>query len=70
MATVGSKKGIASSTESVRLHWLNRLAQLVDQIEAWTGELDWVTRRIEVKIEDSQLGTYRAPALLMQKATT
>ena len=47
--------------------WLQRLSELIDQIECWARDLDWSTRRIEVKLSDSEVGRYQAPALLMQE---
>jgi hypothetical protein len=39
-------------------------------VERWTQELGWSTRRIEKRMEDSEVGSYQAPALLMQEETT
>jgi hypothetical protein len=70
MTIAGPPKKAVLNVESISSQWLKRLGDLVDHIEGWAKELDWSTRRIEVNIEDSQIGTYRAPALLMQKETT
>jgi hypothetical protein len=56
--------------EKHRDEWLDRLSNLVENVETWAKELDWSTRRIEKKMEDSQVGNYQAPALLLQKETT
>jgi hypothetical protein len=53
----------------LRNEWLARLSELVQCVEGWGQELDWSARRIEKKMHDSQLGTYKAPALLLQKET-
>lgn len=50
--------------------WLTGLTALVEAVEKWAQELGWSTRRIETRMEDSEVGTYRAPALLMQAETT
>ncbi len=46
-----------------------RLAALIDDVESWVKALDWSTRRIEKPMEDSQIGRYKAPSLLMQEGT-
>jgi hypothetical protein len=53
----------------LREEWLTRLTDLIAQIESWAKEDDWTTRRIEKKMEDSQIGKYRAPALILQRET-
>ena len=65
MATVETP----TDQEKLRDEWLNRLSDLVETIRGWAQDLDWSTRRIEKKMEDSQLGTYKAPALVLQKET-
>ena len=49
--------------------WLGRLAALINDVETWVKALDWSTRRIEKSMEDSQIGRYKAPSLLMQLDT-
>jgi len=58
-----------TDVEQLRNEWLERLNALIDIVEGWGKELDWVTRRIETTLKDSQLGKYKAPALVMQKET-
>jgi len=55
------------SPEEVRAEWLTRLNQLISDARTWAEGLDWETRRIEIVLEDSQLGKYKAPALLLQQ---
>lgn len=55
-----------NGSEELRAEWLKRLSELVDTVEAWAADLGWATRRIEINREDSRLGKYKAPALLMQ----
>ncbi|MFI5456334.1 MAG: hypothetical protein ACHRXM_12875 [Isosphaerales bacterium] len=69
MATADVPKNPSVDVETVRVEWLNRLRLLIDRIERWAKELGWSTRRIEKKMKDSQLGTYRAPALILQEET-
>jgi hypothetical protein len=49
--------------------WLDRLSALVNDVETWVKDLGWATRRIDKSMEDSQIGKYKAPALLMQEGT-
>jgi hypothetical protein len=58
------------NTNKIRKEWLHRLTTLVDSVENWTKELGWSTRRIEKEMQDSQIGKYQAPALLLQEGTT
>jgi hypothetical protein len=54
----------------VRDQWLKILADLTSKVKNWAEELNWSTRQIAKKMKDSRLGSYDAPALLMQKETT
>lgn len=56
--------------DKLRDEWLLHLSALLDSVQGWAQELGWSTRRIEKRMEDSQIGTYVAPALLMQEGTT
>jgi len=47
--------------------WIGRLADLVSAVEGYAKDLGWVTCRIDKKMEDSQIGRYEAPGLLMQE---
>jgi hypothetical protein len=69
MATADTSTNQAEDREKLREEWLERLSGLVETIRSWAQDLDWSTRQIEKKMEDSQLGTYKAPALLLQKET-
>jgi hypothetical protein len=55
--------------EKERDDWVSLLDQLVSQVNAW-AQSDWATRVIKKAMEDSVLGEYDAPALLMQRDTT
>ncbi len=70
MATTDASKTLSPEAESLKKTWLDRLGDLVTSVETWARELDWSTRRIEKKMRDSEIGAYRAPALIMQKETT
>lgn len=49
--------------------WIGRVTKLADQVESWSRELGWVTRRIDKRLEDSWVGNHVVPAVLMQKDT-
>jgi len=69
MATADVPKKSADDSQEVRAQWIDRLSALVKDIEGWGQELGWATRRIEKKMEDSRIGLYKAPALILQKET-
>lgn len=50
--------------------WLDRLKALIQQIQDWSEDLGWSTRIIEKRMKDSAVGSYSAPALLLQEGTT
>ena len=58
-----------TDVDALKRDWLARLDALITDVKTWAEELDWSTRRIEKRLEDSKLGVYRAPALLLQKET-
>jgi hypothetical protein len=60
------------SRDRVRLlhDWLIRLSSLTHAVETWVKQLGWSTKWIEKPLEDSQIGKYNAPCLLMQEETT
>lgn len=51
----------------MRAAWIERVTTLVDQVEQWARELGWATRRIDKRLDDTQIGNHRVPALLMQE---
>ena len=53
----------------LRDQWLKVLGDLTSNVKSWAEELDWSTRQIAKRMKDSRLGSYDAPALLMQKET-
>jgi hypothetical protein len=55
------------SQEQIREQWLHRLDGLLRDVQAWAEQLGWATKRIEITLSDSQIGKYKAPALLMQE---
>ncbi len=70
MPNTKSIQGEVADPEELKREWLECLASLVDSIEGWAKEIGWSTRRIEKKLDDSEIGSYQAPALLMQEETT
>ncbi|MDR3633853.1 MAG: hypothetical protein P4L84_08600 [Isosphaeraceae bacterium] len=70
MSSANAPERPAEESADLRDEWLGRLTTLVDQVEGWAKELGWFTRRIDKKLRDSEIGSYLAVALLMQKDTT
>ena len=60
---------VARQRTSARHEWLGRLDQLVATVKGWADELDWATRVIRKPMEDTEIGNYEAPSLLLQKDT-
>ena len=68
MATMIARDDVTEENRSAVLEeWLDRLTGLVDLVEGWVKDRGWATRRISKRMEDSRLGDYRAPALIMQR---
>jgi hypothetical protein len=59
-----------TSPHAIRAAWLEQLEALVLRVDEWARAADWSTRRIEKRIEDSVIGDYLAPGLLMQFEAT
>lgn len=70
MAAVKAPINPIADWEQVRDEWLGRLSALVKIVERWAQEFGWSTRRIDVQMEDSQIGDYTAQALLLQEGRT
>ena len=69
MATAESSANPTDEDRTLRDAWLERLTQLVTSVRDWAEAADWATRVIQKRMEDSRLGVYKAPALLLQKET-
>ena len=69
MATADTPTNVAEDKERLRDEWLARLSDLVESVRGWAEELDWSTRRIETRMDDREIGDYKAPALIIQKET-
>lgn len=50
--------------------WLTLLSGLINTVDGYVQELGWSTKKIEKPMEDSEIGKYSAPALLMQEEMT
>jgi hypothetical protein len=70
MAERRIKSGRAQVADPARERdeWIQLLRELVTQVDGWVKPAEWSTREIEKEMEDSVLGPYNAPALLMQRA--
>jgi hypothetical protein len=58
---------IAHQRVDARHDWFDRLGKLVSEVKKWATELGWSTKVIEKKMEDPEIGNYKAPALLLQE---
>lgn len=70
MATINHPTLTDESANAIRDQWLERLSALVKTVREWADDLGWSTRQIETRLEDSEIGAYEAPALLLQMETT
>jgi hypothetical protein len=52
----------------VLAEWVHAVDGLVGNTESWAKELGWVTKRVERRLSETLLGTYKAPQLLMHAA--
>ncbi len=52
--------------EHVRDEWVQAVEQLVSDVEGWCREKEWPTRRIDKRLEESRIGEYVVPALIIQ----
>lgn len=68
-ATREDLEEIARERVTARHEWLEKLRKLVATVQAWAVELDWSTKVVEKKMEDAEIGNYKAPALLIQQET-
>ena len=53
--------------DATRDEWLTDLYELLAQVRRWAEGSGWRTRVIEKSMNDSVLGQYKAPAMLMQR---
>jgi hypothetical protein len=60
---------LSSTAAENRDAWLERLNSLLSTLDEYARALDWSTRKIQKSMEDSELGAYQAPALLLQQET-
>ena len=54
---------------TARHEWLEKLRKLVATVKGWADELDWATKAVDKKMEDAEIGNYKAPGLLLQQET-
>lgn len=55
--------------EKLKVDWLKRLNELISDVNAWATGLGWKTRTIKKRMDDAEIGSYQAPALLLQQET-
>ncbi len=69
MSVANPPQALSPEQSRLRDEWLDRLSRLSDSVRTWAEESGWSTRQIDVRLHDSQLGAYSAPALLLQFET-
>jgi hypothetical protein len=67
MGKTKSTKQSVPKPEKPSKDWLLQLKGLVDQVETWGREFGCVTRRIEKRLDDSEVGNCVTDGLLLQK---
>jgi hypothetical protein len=65
---IKSRRAQVADPARERDEWIQLLRELVTQVDGWVNPAEWSTREIDKEMEDSVLGPYNAPALLMQRA--
>jgi len=68
-ATREELEGIARQRVSARHEWLEKLRDLVATVKGWADHLGWATRVVDKKMEDAEIGNYKAPCLLLHNET-
>jgi hypothetical protein len=56
--------------KKAREDWTELLQELVHKVQEWLPQQEWASKVIEKEMEDSLLGEYKAPALVMQRDFT
>ncbi len=49
--------------------WLERLWSLIRSVDEWVKKAGWDTRVVEKSMQDTEIGKYKVPGLLMQEGT-
>ncbi|WP_165232133.1 hypothetical protein [Aquisphaera insulae] len=63
----GELESLARRRVQERTEWLGRLRDLVTTVKGWADELDWAAKVVDKRMEDAEIGGYRAPSLLLQR---
>jgi hypothetical protein len=69
MANPATRMSKVENPVATREEWLTNLRELMGQVKGWAEGAGWRTRTIEKSMNDSVLGQYKAPAMLMQRDT-
>ncbi len=70
MATLDSSKHAEDGDQEPFESWLRILGELVATIRAWAIELGWSVKDVPKAMQDSAIGRYNAPGLIIQKNFT
>lgn len=65
--TIDELQEIARARVMLRRAWLEKLHDLVAKVKKWAEELGWATKVVDKKMEDAEIGNYKAPAILLQQ---
>jgi hypothetical protein len=60
---------VRARVEALR-YWMERLTTLVHHVRDWAEELGWASRVVDKPLDDSDIGDYKAPALILQRDMT
>jgi hypothetical protein len=71
-STLGQESFDEDARRRVKLldAWLHSLRTLTSNIAKWAQDSEWVTKQIDKTMDDSEIGKYKVPVLLLQKETT
>jgi hypothetical protein len=50
--------------------WIEQLDALIGYVHKWAEELGWATRRVYKPMNDTEIGEYKAPGLVLQRDMT
>src|ERR1700677_3710150 len=65
-AVRGELEEIARDRVTARHVWIERLNKLIATVKEWAESQGWSTKIVEKKMEDAEVGNYKAPGLVLQ----
>ena len=67
MATADTSVSSSENSRKLREEWIERLSALMNDVRLWAGELGWSTRAVPKPMRDTEIGSYEANGLVLQK---